>query len=51
MLRVYATIQKSQYESTFSSEMDDLISWTLEIQKAMYEAVVCALSLILNADL
>ncbi|KAK0215147.1 Six-hairpin glycosidase-like protein [Armillaria fumosa] len=39
MLRVYATIQKSQYESTFSSEMDDLISWTLEIQKAMYEAV------------
>ncbi|KAK0501901.1 Six-hairpin glycosidase-like protein [Armillaria luteobubalina] len=39
MLRVYATIQKSQYESTFSSEMDDLISWTLEIQKAMYGAV------------
>ncbi|KAK0432611.1 Six-hairpin glycosidase-like protein [Armillaria borealis] len=39
MLRVYATIQKSQYESTFSSEMDDLISWALEIQKAMYEAV------------
>ncbi|KAK0202286.1 Six-hairpin glycosidase-like protein [Desarmillaria ectypa] len=39
MLRVYATIQKSQYQSAFSTELDDLASWTVEIQKAMYERV------------
>ncbi|KAG7443858.1 Six-hairpin glycosidase [Guyanagaster necrorhizus] len=39
MLRVYATIQKSQYESTFSSELQDLASWAVEIQKAMYNVV------------
>lgn len=40
MLRVLGTMQNSQYAKSFKSEMSDLTSWVLDIQKAMYANIV-----------
>ena len=41
MLRVLATIQKSEYANTFKSEQGDLGKWVKEIHAAVYPHLVC----------
>ena len=40
MLRVYGTIQNSDFSGSFKSELRDLSNWVLEIQGAMYKNIV-----------